>query len=184
MLPLARGTAMITDKPEQVLEYIREQDCRSVGIDGVDHSGKAALARDLAMALGWPLFSLDDYLDGERGHFLEALRYEQLANELTLFPNFMLEGVCLLAAAERMNVTPDLCIYVKRVRHGIWIDEEAVAVAADDVEAHLLHERHSRQVLEGLQKPPAFLGLAEEVMRYHALYSPASNADVIFERRL
>ncbi len=96
-----------------MVRAIRARSPRIIGIDGDLGSGKTALARALAAALGLPIVHLDDHLAPGRGCFLDALDLEALRTEMASAP-LIVEGICLEAALARIGMAPDFRILVRR----------------------------------------------------------------------
>jgi hypothetical protein len=109
---------------DAVVDALRATGWRRVGIDGIDGSGKSTLARTVAAEVGWRLFCLDDYLERDRGGFLDFLDYSQLRADVSLEANCVIEGVCLLHALDRAKLSIDALVYVKRRHLGLWAHED------------------------------------------------------------
>jgi hypothetical protein len=88
----------------------------------------------------------------------------------------IIEGVCLLAIAERLKLNLDIFIYVKRISsYGYWRDE-GNCVVTEDIEVFMKREKedlnkfvHAEAYLEGKDFPDdtVYPELAEEIIRYH-----------------
>jgi hypothetical protein len=161
-----------------------------IGIDGVDGSGKSHLAEALAEAIGYPTLNLDDYLFQNQGGFVPFVDYPALSAALTSMPKFILSGVCLREVLANSSLTLDGHIYIKRMRQGLWADEDE-CVFPDGVDAaietlarysamlsHSLDERSDMASQEADETQPA---LSEEIMRYHEQYQPQDVADIVYE---
>jgi len=94
---------------------------------------------------------------------------------------FVVEGVCLLSVVEKIDAHVDCLVYVKRTHHGRWADERECEVAGD-IEEYLRKEREAVRLIRGLETAPESLGLAEEIIRYHARYKPHHKADFFYMR--
>jgi hypothetical protein len=90
---------------------------------------------------------------------------------------YVVEGVCLIQVLRRIQLTPAASIYIKRVRHGFWLDEAQLNIH-EPVEVALARERERASLFSS--SPVDSLGLAEEVIRYHAEFRPHDLADVTY----
>lgn len=164
---------------------LQESGYLRIGVDGVDGCGKTTLAKSLAEQLDIPLISLDDYLDKNRGGYLDHLRYEELKRAFHAESQCIIEGVCLLQALDIVNVAIDALVYVKRMQHGIWADERECDVIIKNVEVFLEAEKELIEMFsigETDQTYSALPKLAEELIRYHASYRPFERATFLYCR--
>jgi broad-specificity NMP kinase len=83
-----------------------------IAVDGYQGVGKSWIAREIATRLRIPCVHLDDFLTRNQGAFLKCLQYEQLALAIRQRP-VVVEGVCILAALERLAVTADVIVYIR-----------------------------------------------------------------------
>lgn len=172
-----------------------------LGVDGVDGAGKSRLAIELAARLKARVVHLDDFLERGQGLYVAALRLREIWG--TLEPEsgpMIVEGVCLLAALERIGVTATRLVYVKRMSPaGHWADEVCCEVpegAEAAIEARRAELAEFEAVFEALRgaepgysdaaygpaKAPDLPELVQEVIRYHARYRPHRRADYVLER--
>src|SRR5690242_17309784 len=91
--------------PDALLAALRGS--RRVGIDGIDGCGKTTLAKIIAAKLGRKLFSLDDYLEKDKGKFIEFIDYAKLCAEADAAGEYVIEGVCLLRVLQRAGLGID-----------------------------------------------------------------------------
>jgi uridine kinase len=163
-----------------------------LGIDGTDGSGKTTLAASLSEALGCPHINLDDHIDKNKGQYVNHVHYPTVKEIIdSAHSQIIIEGVCLLAIAERLKVNFDALIYVKRIAsYGDWRDEDDCNVT-EDIEEFMKRKKedlnkfvHADAYLEGKDFPDdtIFPELAEEIIRYHHTYRPHERADFIFRR--
>jgi len=164
---------------------------RRIGIDGVDGVGKTYLAEQLSEALTFPALDLDEYLFKNQGGFVAFIDYPALSSALSTIPNYILSGVCLREVLANAGVGLDGHIYVKRMRHDLWANEDecvfpdGVDVAIDNLARYSamisrsLDEPSERPATETDESPPH---LSEEIMRYHDSYQPHDVADLVYER--
>jgi hypothetical protein len=134
---------------------------------------------------------LDDYLFKNQGGFVPFIDYPALSSALTSMPKFILSGACLREVLVNAGSTLDGHIYIKRMRHGLWANEDE-CVFPDGVDAAIetlaqysamlsrnLDERSDLPSQEADEAQPA---LSEEIMRYHEQYQPQEVADIVYER--
>lgn len=164
-----------------VVAAVKASGWRRVGVDGVDGSGKSTLAGSLAAELGWRLLSLDDYLERDRGGFLDFLDYSRLRADVCTETHLVIEGICLLHALDRAKVSIDALVYVKRRRLGLWADEDELDLN-EPLEDFLERERQLVGMVTGGTEAATNLGLAEEVIRYHYAARPHNNAQIVYYR--
>jgi len=96
-----------TRNPDEVAQLIRASYAPAlsgtIAIDGRDGAGKTSLAIVLQNRLGGTLVSLDDYLVENRGGYVPNLKTGELKATLaTAIRPIIIEGVCILAALERV----------------------------------------------------------------------------------
>lgn len=169
---------------EDLVNFVRQAGYGRVGIDGTNGSGKTTLAKELSSSLGYPLLSLDNFLEKNQGGFVEHLKYSELIAEIGSLKSFIVEGVCLLEVLRRLKREVDLLVYIKRQQHGLWADERECEIEGD-VEGFIEKEREivkrlSR--LEGSSEKAGTFGLGEEIIRYHASHRPQHKANAILWR--
>lgn len=170
-----------TADPDAVVDALRAMHARRIGIDGSNGSGKSTLARHVAEQLRYRLFSLDDYLERNKGGFLEFIDYQRLQAEVTAESAFVIEGVCLRTALERADLATDALVYVKRRHLGLWADEDELEVS-EPLDEFLANERKLTAMVSREPEEATELGLAEEVIRYHYLTRPHYKADIVYFR--
>ena len=187
-------TKSVDELLDRIASDVRNRSARYIGIDGKDGSGKTTLAKEISKRLGIEAVCLDDYVDKEKGGYVDFLDIDVLRGALKAkgIP-LIIEGVCLLAAAKRMGVKIDVHIYVKRMSaYGIWYDEEEcdpsipptelVSKLEDDLRKFSLVEAALGDC-EGTEKEEVHLPeLVKEMVYYHAEYRPAEVADYVYER--
>lgn len=182
--------------PEELANHLMGRKCEKtiwlVGIDGKDGVGKSELAERLSELLDVKLVSLDRYLEQHRDRYVAYLKVNELADEIREVRGLVIiEGVCLLAAAERMGMQLNELVYVKRMRHGLWVDEE---ICSPDRPVDEVLEKEKSDLFVFLEWEASVAGkalpseddaqlspLTEEIIRYHAKYQPSRVASHIFE---
>lgn len=170
---------------EEVARGIPVGQAVRIGIDGKDGSGKTTLAQRIAEQIKGEVVSLDEYVEKKKGGYVPYLRVKEIRATLSSkMGPLVVEGVCLLAAADRIGIKIDKLIYVKRVNSSHqWLDEEECG-PKEPVE----------DLIERLEKNPGIFPesegsetlelpeLVKEIVRYHAEYKPSKRADYIFHR--
>ena len=153
------------------------------------------MATDLQAAVGGTVVSLDDFVSKNRGGYVPHLKTDKLVAVSTKAHRpLIVEGVCVLAVLQRVQLEPDLLVYVKRVdEDGYWYDESICdpSELVDDLVARLAWEvaevdRFARERSgEGsrAESTPKLTPLREEVIRYHATHRPSHKASIAFMRR-
>ena len=169
---------------KDLANFVRQAGHGRVGVDGTNGAGKTTLAKELSSNLGYPLLSLDNFLEKNQGGFVEHLKYSELSAEIGNFKSFVVEGVCLLEVLSRLKREVDFLVYIKRQQHGLWTDERECEIEGD-VEEFIEKEREivkrlSR--LEGSSEETGTFGLGEEIIRYHASHRPQHKANAILWR--
>lgn len=162
---------------QEVIDAIRETHAASIGIDGIDGSGKSTLAREISEALVLPCISLDSFLLKDPDGYVEYMDYPKLKAALENLESYVVEGVCLIQVLRRIQLAPAATIYIKRVQHDFWSDESQLDIS-EPVEAVLAGARELANLFSA--GPVTNLGLAEEVIRYHAEFRPHDHADVTY----
>jgi hypothetical protein len=164
-----------------------------IGIDGIDGCGKTTLAKELNEALVIPFFSTDDYLNKQKGSYIEHIRYKQLLKAIErVNGSIIIEGVCLLCIAEQIKINISDLVYIKIMSPWkFWVDEE-VCDPEDPVDQLI-----ERLIKEANLIPPDIFGLkesnektkesltglkpfVEQVIRYHSEYRPSRKAKYIY----
>lgn len=151
-----------------------------VGLDGACGVGKSTLAKRLLEEFEGSLVSLDDYLEPHNGGYIEYLGYQKLNKDIhnLLSQNTSLlitEGICLLAALERVGISLDIFVYIKSIdQYGKWNDQSICG-----------ENRDLPQILESISRYESLPGIGNsdrELATYHKRYSPVAKADFILSK--
>lgn len=87
----------VTNKLLYIVTKLKRHISKLIIIDGVDGSGKSALAKEIALELGCAHINLDDYLEKNRGSFVKHIKYKPLKSEMDKAESpFIIEGVWYL----------------------------------------------------------------------------------------
>ena len=141
-----------------------------IAIDGVHGVGKSTLARALAQRLGCEAIAADDFLQRNRGLYVDAILIDDLRGRLNAtlasVSAVILEGVCARAVVERLGLTATAFVYVKRLTPaGVPSDWQILDAENGEV-----------------AEPFYFSDLDREILHYHARYRPSTRADILFLR--
>lgn len=165
-----------------------------LGIDGNDGVGKTTLANTIAPLLNAFVLSLDDHIEKHKDGYVSFLRIGEIQAILAdQTPPLIVEGVCLLAAAERISIRLSRLVYIKLISYGEWCDEDECN-PPEDVEEFLRERERSLKKFAHLkpqlggsrQEQTDDVALSEprkEIIRYHAKYKPSHEADYVFLRQ-
>ncbi|MGY2257463.1 shikimate kinase [Pseudomonas sp. SDO55104_S430] len=163
--------------PQEVIDAIRATNMIRIGIDGKDGAGKSTLAQAVSEALGLPCISLDSFLEKKMGGYVDHIDYLNLKATMENLEGYVVEGVCLREVLRRISLVPTANIYIKRMQHGVWVDEDELDVSRP-VEDILAAVRASVSLFT--PGPVTGLELVEEIIRYHAECHPQDHADVTY----
>ena len=169
------------DTPESLAAFVGSTAARRIGVDGIDGVGKSTLAADLSRRLEFSCYSLDDFVEKNKGRYIPYVQVDKLKERLESQERFVIEGVCLLDAIEKAGESLDCLVYIKRFRHGLWADERECQIEGD-VDEFIENERQTVALINGSGDVPDDLPFAEEVMRYHARKLPHKKATAIYRR--
>lgn len=165
----------------EAAELLRAASAKVVAVDGAQGSGKSRLAGDLGKLLGMSVVHLDDFVQRGQGAYVAHLDLEVVANAVSSDEACIVEGICVLQVLERIEVSPNAFVYVKRMGKGYWLDEDDLA-SDEPLEEHLARLREEIAPIAARIGESGELGLSEEVIRYHAAYRPHERATVVFLR--
>lgn len=152
---------MQLDTFESLINHLEEFREGIIAIDGLHGVGKSTLASKISNRLGLRCLHLDDFLVRHQGAFLDHLRYDELSSALVKRP-VVVEGVCLLAALQRLAVSSNALVYVKST----WRPDQSIVALTPSNEA-----RHGLRSVDHL---------SVEVDLYHKTFKPIEKADIIY----
>ncbi|WP_322080089.1 nucleoside/nucleotide kinase family protein [Burkholderia cenocepacia] len=144
-----------------------------VAIDGCPLAGKSTVCVQICERLGIVGLELDDYLVPDRGEYVNALRTNEVLRALQEAHSrtslVLLDGVCMRAILEVLDITADLLVYVQPISHsGVLGNLEMLDAEngkfPDPTTAYFFNE------------------LDREVFAYHSAYQPFSRADLVYYR--
>ena len=134
------------------------------------------------------MVSIDEHLDRNQNAYIHHVRCDELIKVIATSQSpILIEGVCLLAVAQRCGFRLDAHVYVRRLSKNslIWHDEE-MCLAEIDAEELKRDEREMLKAagkligeVDGLSEEE--LGLRGELIDYHARWKPVQLADVVFD---
>ena len=188
-------TRSIDELASLLSSQVHEDNVRYIGVDGKDDSGKSTLAKQLSKQLKIGSICLDDFVEKKEGGYVAFLDVVAINNEVKgKGCPLIIEGVCLLAAAERIGIELDVLIYVKRMSsYGYWHDEVECdpSILPDDLvlklEEDLKKFSEFEAVLsaakrENVEEEVHLPELVKEMVFYHAKFRPATKANQVYER--
>ncbi len=157
--------------PIRAVLALRRRAAKLIAIDGKTGVGKSTLARLLSTRLQLEVVHLDAFLRSGRGTYVTSLRLNRLRRKVNVAQRCLVEGVCVLRVLELLGKRPDALVYVKRMSGARWTDEDELDVSTP-VEEHLAQLLQEMEPFAHALNEPCTLGVAEEVIRYHAQYKP------------
>jgi len=178
----------------EIIELIERGNFQLICIDGIDGVGKSTLADKLSVSLGFSSINLDDYVEEEKGNFVDFLNLARLSAAINESKQaIIIEGICLLEVLSKIDRSPDLLIYIKRMSsYGSWRDEEECEIT-EDIEEFIQKKKQDLKEfciaearIEGREfneNEFSFPALREEIFRYHYKHSPHKKAGVLFIRK-
>lgn len=175
----------------ELIEAIPVASPKLIGVDGKDGSGKSTTAYEIAKTTGASVVSRDDFIDKGKGTFVDHLRYEEIGAAILNSNGLcIVEGVCLLDAIDRLGVTLDIHVYIKRMsKYGLWQDADECSFYGDVSDAIQHFENRQTDIRNAMDKcrdsnaiqwkMPEF---TRELIRYHARRKPHEVADYVYLR--
>lgn len=182
-----------TDLDKLVIKILSDLENRKgiIGIDGIDGIGKTPIAKLLGEKLQIPTILLDDYLIKNRDSYVDALRQDLAGKIGELNGAGIVEGVCLLAVAEKFDFQINTHVYLKRTHLEMWADQDIIGTGADPSEVITQQEDNifvmeSWFAAQGNRYPRSrdeikLSGLRCELIKYHHLFKPHEVADLVYE---
>ncbi|MBI1928061.1 hypothetical protein HYR99_27935 [Candidatus Poribacteria bacterium] len=177
---------VVSDVP-QLTDWLRErsvdQQPSIIGVDGTTGCGKTTIARQIAQTLNLEHVELDSVLEKHQGGYADYINYHELRrliDRAAQFPrSIVVEGICLLKILDRIQVTPDILIYIKHVNaYGDWYDDRYYEPRENPQEAiHEFDSELSRLASRGKEFPA---DCEKEIIQYHQTYKPTVKADCVF----
>lgn len=163
-----------------------------IGIDGKDGVGKTRLAMYLNNNMNCTIISLDKFLERNTEMYAKSINLKEIKNNIeNTNRTIIIEGVCLLHIVQRLSIRIDKLIYVKRTRHGTWVDEE-ICLPLESLD--LVFEKQRNKIFYYLEwdayekekNSPNINDIVlpkftKEIIKYHGKYSPSLKADYIYE---
>ena len=169
------------NSPTEVADLLRNVGASLVAVDGTHGSGKSHLADELGALLGIDVLHLDDFVAKNQGDYVRNIDFASVSTAISAAPALIVEGICVLQILEALRLAEDAFVYVKRVAHGYWIDEDDLNPQIP-IDEHLAAVREEIRPIAQKLGESGEMGLAEEVIRYHARYRPHNSASIVFLR--
>lgn len=153
-----------------------------VSIDGVVGAGKTTFAYKMLAQFGGNILSVDDYLTPSHGSYLQWIKFRQMKLDFEKLKHrskslIVIEGICILAVLQKIDITPDLKVYLRRIdQSGSWVD------------SHLCEEfDHLEDKLQWMQQFERHTNVGSydrEIAQYHIQHKPISNADFVINTQI
>ena len=170
---------MLINEVDQIFEIIKKNNYRLIGLHGAPKAGKSNLAKVLSQQLKCNIIGLDDYLPIKlKGRYPDFIDFNKLKDDINYFlqfePILIIEGICLLEILVKINLNPDLKIYIKNNYENFWtnndIDEDRLNCIISKIEKY--HKNQPSTDTEDLEISNA---------KYHCIYKPVANSDIVYE---
>ena len=186
---------MIFRNADLLIKQLNEDNSRFaikvIAIDGKDGVGKSTLAKKIAINLNGSYLELDQFIEKNKGHYVSAIKKDDLLNEIRNNSNkkpVLIEGICAQEVLKSLNMKADVLIYVKQIdEFGDWFDEYLFESLQSPEEVFQKDEEHFKQFRKLM---PRIAGSGEideykeaifhEIVRYHYKYKPHNTANHIF----
>jgi hypothetical protein len=188
-------TEIVKDIPmlTQILKIkLKSTPSWAISIDGADGSGKTTLSSQLAITFNAIHVNVDNFLDNNRGGYIEHVKYDSLSENMKILSNqgrrIIIDAVCIRWIMERISFVPNITVYVKRMsEYGWWADSHKFP-DDESFEEYFTKEQAvlktmgelngiSNYVPEPIERPH----IRKDLFRYHQAVKPHITSDVILE---
>jgi len=187
MNPVRQITVQTIDDLIIEIQYIKStRPLQIVSIDGKDGTGKSTIARALSERLPFRHIELDRYLIRKQDHYVGFIRYHDLRPAISSARESgkvaLIEGVCVQAVLNRLQLCSDLSIYVKRTGpDGDWYDERYFDRSSTREAIFEIDRENRRAFAKAMNEPyneDEQETLFHEVVRYHFQFEPHITANI------
>ena len=192
------GYTMLKDRQElaeQIRDASQAQDSFLVTIDGNSGSGKSTLSQNLQVLLDCTVIELDDFVEENRGGYLDSIDLEQLQQAILKLVAekrlIIIDGICVAEVLCAIDIQSNLRVYVKKLLFGdYWRDEKNIYGKANTLEEKLAIEEKGIRDFSRLNDEaipddkPALTGMTRDIISYHWKFRPDENADIVFGNAL
>jgi len=169
----------IEELTQKLKEEIERNRCNIIGIDGLDGTGKALLAKKLENMLKANRISLDSCLDRNKGSYRDHIDYIRLKQDLDSFITrrslLIIEGVLLLEILNKINIVPSKIIYVEPM------DNSTKKYDFERIMKEELSDLLEYYNCEQKKWPNLNFRFQKEVVEYHKKYNPVEKVDLKFK---
>ena len=159
-----------------------------VSIDGYDGTGKSTLAKSLCLKLQAVHIEVDNFLDKNKGGYLDHLRYTELATAITTRSAtdrlLLVDGVCVRQILKTISVEANLAVYVKQVGVGGWEKRTMFEDYATPSDA-IAHERALLAQYAQIEGSPQsqLPTFQVELIQYHYDFRPHERSEIVYVNR-
>ncbi|MDP3764609.1 MAG: hypothetical protein Q8Q95_03245 [bacterium] len=110
---------------EELLWELKNKSPHIVGVDGETGVGKSTkIAQCIRDRFGGIIVSVDNYLEKDKGEYIDYINYRSLCQDLSTFAKqsepLIIEGIMLLDILEKVDINQDYLIYACR---SMWLDD-------------------------------------------------------------
>ena len=145
----------------------------TVSVDGVDGVGKTTLSTKIAQELCLSNIELDDFVQKNQGGYINHIDYDRLLKKINANKPVVVEGICVLQILQRIQIRPNVRIYIKVVDRYCFCNGQIKYFPPDKSADEVINERK----IKGFS-----VGFEEDLIRYHYNFTPHEKSDYIFER--
>jgi len=171
----------------EIVELIKQQQPKVIGIDGKDGTRKSALSKDISTKFGYKVICLDDYINKKQGGYFNFLDFKSLKKDIHLINDdpYIIEGVMLMKVLDILNIQLDYCIYTTdSVWLYDWIEDYDGKYSNLTLEEIIKGVEEDVNKLNKIVNPKAkvykMTGFRKEIYEYTYNYKPWGKANCIY----
>jgi len=135
---------------------------------------KTTLSTKISNGLCIPRIELDDFVKENQGGYINFIDYKGLSDKIVSKKPVIVEGICVLQILNKIQVKPDVSIYINVVDRYGFCNAQIRYFPPDKTAEEVINER----IRKGYS-----VGYEADIIRYHYSFMPHENADFIFQRQ-